>query len=342
MRLRLLLTFLVVLAVLSPALADVPVPTMVKAWHAKGDRVTSVDFSPNDQQVAFGTQSGVLRVRDLTGQGGDVTLSDAGALWVMYSPFVVAAKPNGQPLGIASLLTLAPDSQLSIWYPDTWQRQGYYPDAGTNGAMSRNGRVAAFTFGKNDIHIWPLNHWDPAYHQIKMPRPDGVDGVVTTLGLNQNGSVLSSGYLLIDGTGLMIVWDRLTGGELSRFPLEQAPGEITFTPVTKTYIAVVGRNADGTGLVRLVKPRGEGIVATFPAPPSPVLSAAFSYDEKLLATGRWDGQIDIWDVHAGQVVMSVPNGHEGPIRAVAWTHDNATIATAGEDGYLRLWQIPKP
>ena len=301
----------------------------------------SVDFHPKGTQVAFGTQGGVLRVRDLTGQGGDVTLENVAG-WLQYSPNVVAMKPNGLSLGIPSLLTLAPDSQLSIWYPDTWQRQGYYPDAGTNGALSRNGRTAAFTFGKGDIHIWPLHHWDPSYDQIKMPRPDDVNGVVTALGLNDSASVLASGYLLENGKGLMIVWDRPTGHELSRFSLEQAPGQFAFPPKSKSCFAVVGRNANGSGLVQLLKPKGEGIIATLPAPPSAVLSAAFSYDEKYLATGRWDGQIDIWDVRKQQIVISLPQAHQGPIRCLAWTPDDRTLASGGEDGYLHLWQVGKP
>lgn len=343
MRLTLTVALLVAFAAVVPAIADdaaLPTLTLVKSYNGHGGPALSVAFHPSDQQLAFGTQSGMLRVRDLTGGDADTNLTDA-ACWVAYSPFVVAANPNGTPLGIPSLVTLAPSSMLTIWYPDTFQRQGYYPDAGTNGALSANGRVMATTFGKMKIHIWPMEKWDPSWDRIKMATPDGIDGNVTAMGLNQNGSVMASGYLLADNSGVVVVWDRLTGKELNRFTLDQAPAQLVFPPKTKSCLIVTGRTADGLGLVRVLNERGDGVIATWPALPSPVLSAGFSWDEKHLATGRIDGTLDIWDVAQGKVVASVASAHQGPIRSIAWSHDSNTIATAGEDGYVHLWKAPR-
>lgn len=341
MRNRIALIAVLVVSLLLPALADTPATppslTLVKAWHGKDGPVMGADFHPKGGQVAFGTQSGVLHVRDLTGNDNNSTLKNA-ACWVAYSPFVVAANPNGTPLGMSSLVTLAPDSTMTIWFPDTFQRQGYYPDSGTNGALSENGRILAVTFGKMKIHIWHMDHWDPSWHSIKMREPSGVSGRVTTLGLNQNGSVLASGYLLDDGKGALVIWDRLTGKQLNTLPLDQAPGQVCFTPKTKKMLAVVGRNADGSGLVRIISESGDKVVATFPASPSPVLRAAFSHDERYLATGRVDGTIDVWEVASGTIVATMAGAHTGAVRSLAWSHDDALLASGGEDGRMCLWK----
>jgi WD40 repeat protein len=331
---RLCLVFVVMLGLAACAAADAP--RWEKQFNGNGGPIVAVGWHPNGQQISFGTMEGALRVRDLSAADDDTNLLDAAG-WLAYSPIVVAANPNGSPLGSASLLTLSPGGRFSIWYPDTFQRQSWSDGAGTLGALSADGRVMACTNGKEGIHVWPLNHYDPSWHSVKMPRPD-LDGRVTALALNRNGALLASGYLLADGSGRFIVWDRLPGKILNAHPLDQAPGQIAYSP-KGTHLAVVGRTKAGQGFISLWAPRGDGEPAVFAPPPSPVLSAEFSPDEKLLATGRIDGTIDIWDVASQKIVRTIPQAHQGPVRAVSWHPRGISLASGGEDGFVRLWSL---
>jgi RNA polymerase sigma factor (sigma-70 family) len=73
---------------------------------------------------------------------------------------------------------------------------------------------------------------------------------------------------------------------------------------------------------------------------SPVTSAAFSPDSKLLATGSWDNTVRIWDPATGRVVREI-HPQEGWIWGVAFSPDGTLLATAGDhrSKKVRLWDV---
>ena len=64
--------------------------------------------------------------------------------------------------------------------------------------------------------------------------------------------------------------------------------------------------------------------------------AAYSPDEKRIATASYDGTVRLWDAASGEQV-GVLVGHENWVTRVAYSPDGTRLLTASDDGTARLW-----
>ena len=72
---------------------------------------------------------------------------------------------------------------------------------------------------------------------------------------------------------------------------------------------------------------------------SPVLSVAFSPDGKTLASGEFNGPVQLWDVATHRQIGRPLTGHTSEVNSVAFSPDGTTLASAGGDGTVRLWDV---
>ena len=62
---------------------------------------------------------------------------------------------------------------------------------------------------------------------------------------------------------------------------------------------------------------------------------AFSPDERLLATGSWDGTIKLWEVESGSLLWT--GWQTDVVENLAFAPDGQRIASCGDDATIRLW-----
>ncbi len=75
-----------------------------------------------------------------------------------------------------------------------------------------------------------------------------------------------------------------------------------------------------------------------------VVAIAFSPDGKHFATGGGapteDGEIKLFDVAAGKLVIDIKNGHSDTVFGVAFSPDDKMLATCGADKFVKVFEVP--
>ncbi|BAZ12479.1 WD-40 repeat-containing protein [Calothrix sp. NIES-4071] len=69
---------------------------------------------------------------------------------------------------------------------------------------------------------------------------------------------------------------------------------------------------------------------------STAMSAVFSPDGKILATGHTEGSISLWDTSNGQHLIKF-QGYHAPVWCIKFSPDGKILATGADDGVIKLW-----
>jgi hypothetical protein len=154
-------------------------------------------------------------------------------------------------------------------------------------------------------------------------------------------TVFWSAALFPDGTSLLVA-----GGPagLARVDLQSgavAPLAMTVVPPEGTKLAIA---PDGCTLAIALP--GETVLldaargterARLPTPNDTVAMVNFSPDGRLLAIGRTDGEIQLWDVLTGALLRGWHGRALGACR-VRFVGDGSRLVSVGCDGAVRLWE----
>jgi WD40 repeat protein len=74
------------------------------------------------------------------------------------------------------------------------------------------------------------------------------------------------------------------------------------------------------------------------AGPQLLHSMALSRDGRLVAVGRLDASLALWDAASGRWRRLA--GHGSAILCLAFSPDGRTLATGGSDGTVKVWDVP--
>ncbi|WP_340383907.1 helix-turn-helix domain-containing protein [Streptomyces sp. SS7] len=176
-------------------------------------------------------------------------------------------------------------------------------------------------------------------------RLTGQRGVVSSVAFSPDGRTLATGSTSGDQLWL---WDTRTGRLSRTFNGQgEAAALVAFSPDGQnlTTAGNFGHSVDlwnvTTGHTRinaLASPEAAGREDQWPA------TEAFTRDGRILAVGREDGTLRLWDTRTGRVRRTLAEGARAAdgeatagVTSIAFSADGRTLASGSEDRTVRLW-----
>lgn len=84
----------------------------------------------------------------------------------------------------------------------------------------------------------------------------------------------------------------------------------------------------------------KGLVSRFPLQNSEVRSLDFSRSGALLAVGRVDGRMIVFDKNTTRTVANI-NAHNSEVTCLLFTQSDTRLISGGVDGFIHTWTIPQ-
>ncbi|MBS0266090.1 MAG: hypothetical protein JSS02_29430, partial [Planctomycetes bacterium] len=205
--------------------------------------------------------------------------------------------------------------------PERWRSNGQFSAVVWHAA---SGRLAE---GSADglIRIWDVDR-EQTVQTLKGAAP----GYRTKwLDWSRDGGKLVAG----GSDGTVHVWETASGRELKVFRGHRAS------------IASVAFSADGTrvvswgqdGAIKIWDVIADRLTADV-THPGGVTAGAWSPDEKILATGHFDGSVTISGLHASDERRTL-QGHVRSINGIAWRPDSTQLASVSSDFNAKIWDV---
>lgn len=142
--------------------------------------------------------------------------------------------------------------------------------------------------------------------------------------------------------GLVRLWQvdfaQLKEQVVQRQPYLLRPGHVRFVrsiawSADGRFIASGGDFGDNT--VQVWEAENSNLLFTHTAQYR-IFAAPWSPVAPLIASGSFDGSVQIWSAFNGERVQEY-RGHQGPVYAVAWSQDGTQVVSAGQDMRAVVW-----
>ena len=286
--------------------------------------VNSVTFTPDGDNLISGGYGMVLiwkgedleLVRDLEGF----------TTWV----YTLAFNSDGTRLVNGGL-----DDKLKLFDLTTGeihQTQKLYSRGVCRTAISPDGTILASAMSKENI----VRIWDEAASRM-VTTLYGHTSQIAALSFSPDGSMLATG----SSDKTIRIWDTSTWKLLKTLVHSSLVQTVRFSP-DGHYIAA----GDFTGgIIHVWTVHDWKKIKTFDVLHI-VNSIAFSPDSARLAAGDDGGNIFVWDVESGEIVMEIENGWfrnnpfgniNNPIHSIDFCPSSNTIISGNDDGTVKIW-----
>ncbi len=307
-----------------------------------GDRILTVDFTPNEEHIMIGLGNIGNNIPDPT---HDLAADSSTWLWDLRSRaeihrlqghtdwiWGVDISPDGLTVATGSgPISLAPgggsDTTVRLW------------DMGSGAEIRRleghTDTVSGIDFSPDGW--WLLSaSWDRTVRQW-----DVTSGQGWVAFEGHDDRVLSVAYSA-DGTQALSasrdrtirLWDVATGEEIQRF--EGHESDVTSAVFSPDGTQVASASLDRT--VRLWDVTSGDEIRQFEGHSDRVNAVVFSPDGQFLLSTSWDTSVRLWDVATGREIRQFV-GHSRPVFGAAFSPDGRPALTGSSDLSVRLWDV---
>jgi serine/threonine protein kinase/WD40 repeat protein len=137
----------------------------------------------------------------------------------------------------------------------------------------------------------------------------------------------------LDSAGVVVVKAIGSGKDLLRLHVNGRPRIVRFNPAG-TLLAGLEPGSTNVTIWDAVS----GQVMTTLSSSGSLTFFAWDHEGSLLAIGRLDGGIELWDVASSRLLTRL-DGHQARVSALAFTHQGDMLASGSWDSTLRLWDV---
>ena len=289
--------------------------------------VLSASFSPEGDRVATSTQSGEVIVWNLSSAKKIAEINEPGSRFTR-----ALFSPDGQRVALAAHEQQSDRCYLGIW--DVTSETSGIRKLAAQGEIrhlcfSADGRNLARVVARfgTEVSVFDAHTGDVVLGPLQVPHLPFVQ-------FSPGGQSLC---VALGDTGVKI-WDLSSGQSREVLQPSETIQSIAFNHDGKWVAVGTGLHfGTGSGSAYICDAQTGKLVAPRISHPRPILSVAFSPDDRHLLTTSDDAVVRVWEVRSGQMAVA-PLPHESPLQRAVFAGDGRCVVTVAEQT-VRLWDL---
>lgn len=293
--------------------------------------VRSVAYSPDGNTVAAGSMDSDVRLWDTQSQGLKVTLGGhSGPVEaIVYSP-------DGKTIATAGDWT---GNTVRLWDAVTGETRAVltgYTHISTV-AYAPDGKTIATS---GDYRSDALQLWDAETKKRKATFTQHTQGDLASMVYAPDGKTIAA---VNQSDNTVQLWNAVTGKHKATFKPINARrtsdvSSVAYSPDGNIIAAVGGYRKQHKGTVYLWHAQTKKRKIIYEGPDY-ILSVVYSPDGRTIATGSWNGKIQVWHTVTGEALKTISTGHKGGVESLAYSPDGKTLVSGGgyRDDIVQLW-----